>query len=117
VNRENDLSDDHVKSLISMSENDGNSFDLSEISGGYGCSILEIDFIIDISKKYRGIIGAQLSGAGLGGCAMLLVQRSYAQFIMEKIQQEFQNYFKKECSIQSVKAVNGCLIYLDSSFD
>ncbi len=42
--------------------------------GGYACSTPEIDEMVDLSLQVPGVLGAQLSGAGLGGCIMVLVR-------------------------------------------
>lgn len=41
-------------------------------SGAYSCSIPEIDLLVDIADRTPGVVGAQLAGAGLGGCMMIL---------------------------------------------
>ena len=43
-------------------------------SGSYSCSTPKIDRIVDLAGARPGVVGAQLSGAGLGGCAMILVR-------------------------------------------
>jgi len=40
--------------------------------GRYACSTEEIDLIVDLASSVPGVVGAQLAGAGLGGCAMIL---------------------------------------------
>ncbi|MDY7010453.1 MAG: NTP transferase domain-containing protein [Planctomycetota bacterium] len=42
--------------------------------GRYACSTKEIDLLVDIACSTKGVLGAQLAGAGLGGCAMILCQ-------------------------------------------
>ena len=42
--------------------------------GSYRCSTPTIDRIVDIACRVPGVKGAQIAGAGLGGCAMILVQ-------------------------------------------
>lgn len=42
--------------------------------GGYACSTPEIDEMVDLALGVPGVVGAQLSGAGLGGCIMVLVR-------------------------------------------
>ncbi len=51
--------------------------DLAELSGSYACSLPELDRIVDIARKQEGVEGAQLAGAGLGGCIMVLVQKRH----------------------------------------
>jgi len=43
--------------------------------GAYDCSTAQIDLMIDRVLSCPGVHGAQLAGAGLGGCIMVLVQR------------------------------------------
>jgi len=40
--------------------------------GKYACSTREIDLIVDIARRQPGVLGAQIAGAGLGGCCMVL---------------------------------------------
>jgi N-acetylgalactosamine kinase len=75
---EYDLSDNALKALI----DDLRSEDVSRVysaqienqPGGYACSTPEIDFIVDTVNRIDGVLGSQLSGAGLGGCVMILAK-------------------------------------------
>ncbi len=49
--------------------------DLATLPGAYACSTPEIDHLTDLATALDGVIGAQLSGAGLGGCIMVLLRR------------------------------------------
>jgi N-acetylgalactosamine kinase len=40
--------------------------------GSYHCSVPEIDTMVDVALGTEGVVGAQLAGAGLGGCMMVL---------------------------------------------
>jgi galactokinase len=42
--------------------------------GAYGCSTPEIDEMVDLASAVPGVVGAQLAGAGLGGCIMILAR-------------------------------------------
>ena len=44
--------------------------------GAYGCSLPEIDRMVDIARLVPRVLGAQLAGAGLGGCMMVLCGES-----------------------------------------
>src|SRR5207244_1371112 len=46
----------------------------AQIAGHYGCSIPEIDAMVDVALSVEGVFGAQISGAGLGGCIMVLAR-------------------------------------------
>ena len=43
--------------------------------GSYQCSLPEIDLMADLACSVPGVAGAQLAGAGLGGCMMILVRK------------------------------------------
>ena len=42
--------------------------------GAYSCSLPAIDRMVDIAARTPGVLGAQLAGAGLGGCMMILAK-------------------------------------------
>ncbi|MCX7014749.1 MAG: NTP transferase domain-containing protein [Candidatus Sumerlaeota bacterium] len=42
--------------------------------GAYACSLPRIDKMVDIANAVPGVYGAQLGGAGLGGCIMILLK-------------------------------------------
>jgi N-acetylgalactosamine kinase len=46
--------------------------------GGYACSTPEIDRMVDLVNQVEDVIGAQLAGAGLGGCIMVLAKKEAA---------------------------------------
>ena len=43
--------------------------------GRYACSLPMIERMVDAATATEGVAGAQLAGAGLGGCLMVLVRR------------------------------------------
>ena len=73
-----DTSDKALTQLI----NDLNSGDPAKIEAGelwhqpgsYRCSLPEIDLMVDLACSVKGVAGAQLAGAGLGGCMMVLLR-------------------------------------------
>lgn len=59
--------------------------ELAEVPGAYGCSLPELDRIVDIAKEIPGVEGAQLAGAGLGGCIMVLVRKATTPHLLETL--------------------------------
>jgi galactokinase len=51
--------------------------------GGYACSTKEIDYIVDVVNQIDGVIGAQLAGAGLGGCVMILAKENSVNEVIQ----------------------------------
>ena len=54
-------------------------------SGSYACSTPKIDGIVDLAGTQPGVVGAQLSGAGLGGCAMILVRTDAVEAALDHL--------------------------------
>jgi len=57
---------------------------LAEHSGDYDCSTPEIDRMVDVALE-AGAVGAQLSGAGLGGCMMALAEAGKVQSVVDAV--------------------------------
>ncbi len=57
--------------------------------GSYRCSTPQIDKMIDIVKEVPGCVGAQLGGAGLGGCIMILAREDATDTIIETLRSQY----------------------------
>jgi N-acetylgalactosamine kinase len=55
-------------------------------SGRYACSTPEIDWIVDAAQTVPGVLGGQIAGAGLGGCAMILVRNEGVQPLLKTLE-------------------------------
>jgi len=53
--------------------------------GSYSCSLPAIDRMVDIANATEGVAGAQLAGAGLGGCMMVLARRDAVLRLTERL--------------------------------
>ncbi len=71
--------------LTEWSRKPGRGKDIAELSGEYGCSLPELDRIVDIARRQPGVEGAQLAGAGLGGCIMVLVQKPRTEDLLKAL--------------------------------
>jgi len=58
---------------------------IGELPGDYACSLPELDRIVDIARRQPGVEGAQLAGAGLGGCIMVLVRRAHTRDLLKAL--------------------------------
>ena len=58
-------------------------------SGAYACSIPEIDLLVDAATRTPGVAGAQLAGAGLGGCMMVLVRKDAVGTLVENLKERY----------------------------
>ncbi|MGC8668747.1 MAG: galactokinase family protein [Chthonomonadales bacterium] len=80
-----DMSDAAMARLIAAAEDPASSFDLADVPGYYGCSTPDLDAAVDIARGVDGVLGAQLSGAGLGGCIMVLARRDALARVAEDL--------------------------------
>lgn len=63
--------------------------DLAAQSGRYACSTRHIDTLVDLAGGIDGVVGAQLAGAGLGGCMMIVVRAEAREELMTRLSSEF----------------------------
>lgn len=56
--------------------------------GAYACSTPELDKIVDTARRVPGVKGAQMAGAGLGGCVMILVEEAAADRLLGRLAEE-----------------------------
>lgn len=80
-----DLSDEAMAKLIAAARDPASSFDLGSVPGYYGCSTPDLDAAVDIARSVQGVVGAQLSGAGLGGCIMVLAHREALDRVAQEL--------------------------------
>ena len=57
--------------------------------GGYACSTPVIDELVDYIKTREGVLGTQLSGAGLGGCIMVFVRQDKAKALLDALKEHY----------------------------
>jgi len=57
--------------------------------GCYSCSLPAIDRMVDLANATEGMAGAQLAGAGLGGCMMVLARRDAVPILSERLRQGY----------------------------
>ncbi len=53
-------------------------------------SCKEVDLIVDAAQAFRGVLGARMTGAGFGGCVIVLVRRERIKKLQERILEKTQ---------------------------
>ena len=67
----------------------GKGTTLAEACGAYACSTPRIDSLCDLMNATEGVLGSELSGAGLGGCVLILVEKDKTDAVMDRLNREF----------------------------
>jgi N-acetylgalactosamine kinase len=107
---------DHILSLIEDLE----SGDLERVNraqlqwrpGSYQCSLPEIDRMVHIALQTKGVVGAQLAGAGLGGCMMVLVHRGAVSSLISNLDKQYYKTHDKPPTVLVCRPVAGSGVLL-----
>ena len=75
--------------------------DLYEVSG------IELDTIIEFCKTYNDCIGARMTGAGFGGCAIALIKKEKLEDFEKKLTEYYKNKVSYEPSVFASEIGNG----------
>ncbi|NLX06976.1 MAG: NTP transferase domain-containing protein [Phycisphaerae bacterium] len=75
--------------------------------GAYECSTPQIDKMIDAVRPIDGVHGAQLGGAGLGGCIMILARPDAVAGVVETLKREYYSQMKSDPFIHVCQPVAG----------
>jgi galactokinase len=59
----------------------------------YGISTSELDFLVNTAKQLPGVVGARLTGAGWGGCVLILVNANHVDQLQSEIGLSFTTTF------------------------
>lgn len=75
--------------------------------GAYACSLPEIDRMVDIAIQTPGVVGAQLAGAGLGGCMMVLARKDSVNKLIAALEVKYYAPAGLKTSVLVCKPVAG----------
>ncbi len=75
--------------------------------GRYACSTRQIDRIVDLACAVPGVVGAQLAGAGLGGCAMVLARSDSLRPLMSALRKGYYRPRKLPFDVHVCRPVAG----------
>ena len=59
------------------------------LKNDYEVTGLELDTLVEVASKQKGCIGARMTGAGFGGCAIALVHKDNVDKFIEKVGKEY----------------------------
>jgi len=87
---DNNVSAEYLDGLIAkINVGEDDTAALWRQPGGYGCSCEELDFIVDTAKKVKGVVGASLTGGGLGGCVLVLVHKDSVKELINNMNEKY----------------------------
>jgi len=120
------LEEDYQKALYIIQENDrvikasqaiaANDLELlgkllyashSGLQHQFKVSCDELDFLVNVTKENKNIIGSRMIGAGFGGCTINLIKKDKKDTIKEEITNLYHEKFNKMPSFYSVKMSDG----------
>lgn len=78
-----------ISSLSSANAKIRNSAKLVFQPGGYNCSTHEMDFLVDIARRVEGVYGASLTGGGLGGMVLVLIERESVPQLFRTLDEKY----------------------------
>ncbi len=87
----------------------GESMDASHISlaNDYEVSCDELDILVDVARSVEGCIGARMTGAGFGGCAIALVHEDVLKEFKAYVKQRYEQATNLMVDIYTCEAVDG----------
>jgi N-acetylgalactosamine kinase len=84
---EDRISDHYLDSLIAdLESGDKRRIQAAQLMnqpGGYRCSCEALDLLVDLAKQVEGVVGAGLSGGGLGGCVLVVVKEEAVENLIQ----------------------------------
>ena len=75
----------------------------------YEVSCEELDFIVGFSKNFKEVKGARLTGAGMGGCCLVLLETSFIPYFISELASLYQSAFGKKPGAYDIQPVDGAL--------
>ncbi len=77
------------------------------LSQEYGVSCAELDFIVDIARTHKAVLGARMMGGGFGGCVIALVKKEGVADYIADVKQKYMVKFDKDPRVIEVEISDG----------
>ena len=84
---------------------------LMMVPGSYACSTPELDAMVDIALSIPGVAGAQLAGAGLGGCIMVLTRQDAVDELTKAMTERYYTPAGRKPQVEVCVPVEGSGIF------
>ena len=76
----------------------------------YEVTGVELDTIVEAALKQEGVIGARMTGAGFGGCAVSIVKEAAIDAFIEKVDKEYNEKIGYQAAFYVVEVGDGPII-------
>ncbi len=73
----------------------------------YEVSGFELDTLVELAWKQKGVLGARMTGAGFGGCTINLIKTEFVQAFIENVGKEYQLLTGLQAEFYPVNSVDG----------
>lgn len=73
----------------------------------YEVTGIELDTIVEAALKQEGVIGARMTGAGFGGCAISIVRNDFIDMFIENVKNEYKAKIGYDASFYIVEIGDG----------
>ena len=77
------------------------------LSKEYGVSCPELDFIVDVAREHKEVLGARMMGGGFGGCVIALVKKEGVEAYIQDVKTRYQVKFDKDPRVIEVEISDG----------
>ena len=77
------------------------------LSKEYGVSCPELDFIVDIAREHKEVLGARMMGGGFGGCVIALVRKEGVEAYIADVKKRYMTKFDKDPRVIEVEISDG----------
>lgn len=73
----------------------------------YEVTGIELDTLVELARKQRGVIGSRMTGAGFGGCTVTLIKNEAIDEFIENIGKQYQEIIGYEADFYVVTIGDG----------
>jgi len=77
------------------------------LSQEYGVSCPELDFIVNIAREHKEVLGARMMGGGFGGCVIALVKKEGVADYVADVKEKYMVKFDKDPRVIEVAISDG----------
>ncbi|HYC84680.1 MAG TPA: galactokinase [Chryseosolibacter sp.] len=76
----------------------------------YEVSCAELDFLVDLTKSWPGILGSRMVGGGFGGCTINIIESGLVGGFVAEAKKAYKEQFKRELTYAVVKTTDGAKV-------